>query len=139
MRYGRSDDEWDELVEAGKRFLVEQAALKRITTYTEFNATLARRTGVRGFDFALESERAALGDLLGQIVEESFAETGGLLISALVQYLGANDAGSGFYALARAKGLPVPTNAADRQLFWAGHVGALHRHYARPGRGHRTG
>ncbi|ACU35962.1 hypothetical protein KCV87_10095 [Actinosynnema pretiosum subsp. pretiosum] len=132
MRYGRSDDEWDTLAEEGRRFLVEQAELKRMTTYTEFNATIARRTGLRAFDFDAESERAALGDLLGQIAEGSFRETGGLLISALVQYLSSNDAGTGFYALARAKGLPVPGNAADRQLFWAGHVGALHKHYARP-------
>ncbi|MFD1152021.1 hypothetical protein [Saccharothrix hoggarensis] len=133
MPHGRSDDEWDRLVEEGKRFLVEQAALRRTTTYTELNAVLARRTDVRGFDFEQGSERAALGHLLGQIADDSFAETGGLLISALVQYIDANDAGSGFYALARAKGLPVPSNAGDRQLFWAGHVGALHRHYARPG------
>ncbi len=131
MRYGRSDDEWDRLVHEGKRFLVEQAALKRTTTYTEFNAVLVRRTGAKGFDFGLESERAALGDLLGQIAEDAFAETGGLLVSALVQYLDANDAGTGFYALARAKGLPVPAKSAERHLFWAGHVGALHEHYAR--------
>ncbi|MFJ6674963.1 hypothetical protein ACIQMJ_28005 [Actinosynnema sp. NPDC091369] len=137
MRYGRSDDEWDRLVEAGRAFLVEQAALRRTTSYTELNAVLARRTGVKGFDFDQGPERAALGELLGQIADDSFAETGGLLISALVQYVDTNDAGPGFYALARAKGLPVPTNAGDRQLFWAGHVGALHRHYARPARSHR--
>jgi hypothetical protein len=60
-----------------------------------------------------------------------FAETGGLLISALVQYLDTNDAGSGFYALVRGKGLPVPPAKDDRQFFWAGHVGELHKHYAR--------
>ncbi|MEU7526948.1 hypothetical protein AB0A74_14550 [Saccharothrix sp. NPDC042600] len=135
MRYGRSDDEWLRLVEAGKAFLVEQAALRRTTTYTELNAVLVRRTGVRAFDFQHVSERAALGELLGQIVENTFVETGGLLLSALVQYLDANDAGSGFYALARAKGLPVPAGAADRQLFWAGHVQKLHQRYARPSRG----
>ncbi|WP_199444335.1 hypothetical protein [Umezawaea beigongshangensis] len=134
MHYGRSDDEWDRLVQEGKQFLVEQAALQRTTTYTELNAVLVRRTGVKGFDFGLPSERAALGDLLERVVEDCFAETGGLLISALVQYLDANDAGSGFYVLARSKGFPVPAKASERQLFWAGHVGALHKHYVRPAR-----
>lgn len=137
MRYGRSDEEWTRLIEVGRAFLVEQAALQRTTSYTELNAVLVRRTGVKGFDFEQGPERAALGELLGQISDDSFTDTGGLLISALVQYVDANDAGPGFYALAKAKGLPVPVNAGDRQLFWAGHVGALHRHYARPARNDR--
>ena len=70
----------------------------------------------------------------GQISENAVTETGGLLISALAQYLDANDAGPGFYAFARSKGLPVPTTTDDRQLFWASHVAALHRHYAPPRR-----
>jgi hypothetical protein len=46
-----------------------------------------------GFDFDLDADRAAVGALLGQISESAAAETGGLLISALVQYLDTNDAG----------------------------------------------
>ena len=83
------------------------------------------------FNFELDADRAAIGELLGQISEDAIAETGGLLISALVQYLDANDAGPGFYALARSKGLQVPTTTDDRQLFWASQVEALHKHYAR--------
>ena len=129
-RYGRSAVEWARLTEVGMEFLVERARMGRTTSYTEFNAALVNRTGTAGFDFSLDTERAAVGELLGEISEQAFAETGGLLISALVQYLDANDAGSGFYVLARRKGFDVPPRA-DRVLFWAGHVKALHQHYGR--------
>jgi hypothetical protein len=105
VRYGRSEHEWARLVDVGKKFLVERAAMRRTTSYTEFNAALINRADTAGFNFDLDADRAAIGELLGQISEETFAETGGLLISALVQYLDANDAGPGFYALARRKGL----------------------------------
>lgn len=130
MTYGRSDEDWATLVDAGKRFLVERARLRKTTSYTELNAALINRTGTAGFNFDLEVDRAAIGHLLGQISAESITETGGLLVSALVQCLDVNDAGPGFYALARSKGLDVPARAGDRQLFWAGHVDKLHKHYA---------
>jgi hypothetical protein len=124
-------------VEVGKGFLVERAGLRRTTTYTELNAVLVNRTGMAGFNFDLEADRAAIGHLLGQISEVSIPETGGLLISALVQYLDANDPGPGFYALARSRGLDVPPSIAGRQDFWALHVSALFEHYA--GRQRRDG
>jgi hypothetical protein len=40
--YGRADSEWEELVHAGRGFLVERAKLGKLTSYTELNATLAR-------------------------------------------------------------------------------------------------
>lgn len=129
--YGRSDEEWARLAAVGRQFLIEQAQMRRTTSYTEFNAALVNRSGIPGFDFDRDADRAAVGALLGEISEDAATETSGLLISALVQYLDANDAGPGFYALARSKGLPVPATPADRQLFWAGHVGRVHQHYAR--------
>jgi hypothetical protein len=47
-------------------FLVSQARLGRMTFYTETNTVLARRTGVREFDFDLDGERHAMSELLGQ-------------------------------------------------------------------------
>lgn len=125
-RYGRSAEEWARLIDVGSGFLMERGRLRRTTSYTEFNAALVKRTGVRGFDFDRESDRAAVGELLGHISDTMIDRTGGLLLSALVQYLDANDAGPGFYTLARRKGLDVPARADDRMLFWAGHVKAIH-------------
>lgn len=130
-RRARFAADWDRLTEAGKRFLIERARMERTTSYTEFNAALVNRTGTAGFDFSLDADRAAMGELLGHISDVTFAETDGLLISALVQYLDTNDAGPGFYALARGKGLPVPSRAGDRQEFWIKQVKALFRHYNR--------
>jgi hypothetical protein len=139
VRYGRSEEEWARLTDVGTKFLIERATMQRTTSYTELNAALINRTDTAGFNFDLDAERAAIGELLGQISEDTVAETGGLLISALVQYLDANDAGPGFFTLAKSKGLPVPTTTDDRQLFCAGHVEALHKHYARARRGESQG
>jgi hypothetical protein len=92
--FGRDELIWDEMAEAGEAFLVERARLARLTSYTELNATLVRRTGLPGFDFSRQDERAAMGHLLGLIVERNRPVTG-LMISALVTYLDANDAGPG--------------------------------------------
>ena len=55
----------------------------------------------------------------------SFAQAG-LLISVLVQYLNANDAGPGFYGLAQRKKLLRPRASQDEKLiFWVGHVRAV--------------
>jgi hypothetical protein len=94
-RYGRAGAEWEALEAADWEFLVGQARLGRTTSYTEMNTVLARRTGVREFDFDLDGERHAMGELFGQLSERSFSQAR-LLISVLVQYLNANDAGPGF-------------------------------------------
>lgn len=62
-------DERKLLVAAGREFLLEQARLGRMTTYTELNTVLRQRTTGRIFDFDLDSERAAIGELLGAITE----------------------------------------------------------------------
>ncbi|MEU8236421.1 hypothetical protein AB0C12_43090 [Actinoplanes sp. NPDC048967] len=128
--YGRTEEEWDDLTSAGLAFLVERARLEKTTTYTELDTTLRRRTGIRGFDFEQDSERAAMGHLLGLIVERNRPTTG-LLISALVQYLNINDAGPGFYALAADLGLlPHRSSATVKQAFWVGQLNALYAYYA---------
>lgn len=108
--YGRDDLAWDELARAGLEFLLERARLEKFTSCTELNATLIRRTGLPGFDFSRAHERAAMGHLLYLIVELNRPETG-LVISALVSYLDAYDAGSGFYAYAQR-----PGNASAKRL-----------------------
>jgi hypothetical protein len=66
--YGRGDLAWDELAQAGLEFLVERARLGKLTSYTELNATLVRRTGLSGFDFSRADERAAMSHLLYQLL-----------------------------------------------------------------------
>jgi hypothetical protein len=91
--FGRDGLAWDEMATAGEAFLIERARLGRVTSYTELNATLIRRTCLPGFDFSRQDERAAMGHLLGLIVERN-RPSSRLMISALVTYLDSNDAGT---------------------------------------------
>lgn len=127
--YGRTSGEWTSLTSACSAFLVERAKLGRTTSYTELNAALTRRTGLRPFDFSRADERAAMGHLLGLVVNETFPTTG-LMLSAIVLYLDENDAGTGFYALATELKL-LPSRATDAQKldFWAGQVKAVYEHF----------
>jgi hypothetical protein len=130
-RYGRSNEEWTTLAETATAFLIERAKLRKVTSYTELNATLVRRTGLRSFDFNRQDERAAMGYLLGLVVEGNYPETN-LMLSALVHYLDSNDAGPGFYALAQDYGLlPRRASADAKWTFWLQQVSALHDYYAR--------
>ncbi|MFB7245034.1 hypothetical protein ACFCYX_21545 [Streptomyces populi] len=135
--YGRADSEWDSLVGAGREFLVERAKLGKVTSYTELNVTLARRTGCRAFDFERADERAAMGHLLGLIVERDQADSPSappLMLSALVNYLDANDAGPGFYQLAKElQLLPMSASKDEKFSFWIQQMNRLYeRHGARP-------
>lgn len=128
-QYGRSEAEWDELTEVGRRFLVERARMGRTTTYTEVNQVLVQRTDLSGFDFDHESERAAVGHLLYRIVGAERPESGHM-ISAIVIYLNENDAGPGYYSYAEQLGLlPPPASADERLAFWSSEVAAVHDHY----------
>lgn len=130
IMYGRDEGDWEQLADAGLAFLVERARLRKLTSYTELNATLVRRTGLPGFDFGRADERAAMGHLLYLIVEQNRPVTK-LMISALVTYLDANDAGTGFYAFARELGeLPRNASAQAKLEFWIGQVNALYQHYS---------
>lgn len=122
LTHGRSADDWDSLVSVTQEFLAERARLGRTTSYTELNAVLQRRTGLRAFRFEDASERAAVGHLLGLVVERDFP-TRGYMLSALVIYLDGNDAGSGFYALASQMGLLRP--GGDRLAFWTRQLNGL--------------
>ncbi|MFG1723116.1 hypothetical protein ACGFII_31300 [Micromonospora chalcea] len=64
------------------------------------------------------------------MVDRTFPMTK-LMISALVHFLNANDAGPGFYHLAAELGLlPRRASTAAKQEFWIGQGKALHAHYA---------
>lgn len=121
--YGRDEVAWDELTRAGSAFLIERARLEKVTSYTEMNYVLAQRTGQPTFDFAEDAGRAAMGRLLGRIVDATWLPAEEVMISAIVLYLNQNDAGPGFYALAADKGLIPRKSGADAKFeFWANQV-----------------
>lgn len=127
--YGRTPTEWASLVDGCVRFLREQAALERTTNYTEVNQTLQRRHDTRPFDFDLDSERAAMGHLLGLAVDEEYESTG-RMISSIVLYLNENDAGPGFFTKAAELGLLARNATRDeREAFWVDQVRAVQDYY----------
>lgn len=134
--FGRSDDQWDAIIDDASAFLQDQARLQRITNYTEVNTALARRGHVP-FDFSNERDRSAIGAVLGDIVNRTIGDTGAML-SAIVAYIDRNDAGPGFYALAVQLGLLQNNATADDKLaFWSSQVAKVHDRYARPRRRRR--
>jgi hypothetical protein len=124
--YGRTEAEWADLEAAGWDFLISRARQPYpVTTYTELNAVLAHRTGQPPWNFDLQADRAAMGELLGRLTDRSVVETkdrpdGGLMISALCMYLDQNNVGQGFYGKAAELGLipseHLPADAKD--AFW---------------------
>jgi len=129
--FGRPQSDWYVLADACLEFLLERARYGVLTTYTELNAVLLRRTGLAAFDFSLATDRAAMGHLLGLVADRTFTESG-LLISALCTYLHKNGPGSGFYGIAsddEHRLLPKTATATERMEFWTDHVRKLHEHY----------
>lgn len=128
--YGRTELEWEQLREAAEAFLVAKARERGMTTYTELNRELTSATGLPGFNYAQESERAAVGHLLGEISRRSHAEHG-VMLSALVTHQGSNNEGAGFYKLAAALGeMPAKPNAAQKDKAFVRLVNAVHDHYS---------
>ncbi|MCI9872746.1 hypothetical protein [Arthrobacter humicola] len=70
-----------------------------------------------------------MGYLLGRVVDEDRKLNPSLMISSLVIYLKANDAGSGFYVKAREVGLFK--DGMDKDEFWIRQVKAAHERYGR--------
>lgn len=131
--YGRSDDEWDRIVDDAVGFLIEQARVKRTVSYSEVNSALAR-AGHIPFDFGLERDRAAMGAVLGDAVRRTIGDSK-VMLSAIVAYIGQNDPGPGFYKFATELDLlPNTATADDKLAFWSRQVKAVHEHYARPAR-----
>jgi len=138
-RHGRDDAEWNTLIDTGLAFLVERAKLAdahgnlRPSSYTELNAVLTGRTGFRPFNFDHDSERRAVGELLGDMTGQHRSRTGtDFMISALVYYLGENDVGPGFYKEAIRLGLLKPSPSVDDKLvFWIAQCKAIAGHYGR--------
>lgn len=80
--FDRSDDEWDAIVDDTVEILRDQARLRRVTSFSDVNSALARR-GHRPFDFAAQSDRTAMGAVLGDVVKRTVGETR-VMLSAIV-------------------------------------------------------
>jgi len=134
--YGRTEQEWQELEQAGWAFLKEKAAERRANathdptvSYSDANEELAARTGQPPFDFGQQADRTAMGYLLGRISPNRSWPVSRLLISALVRYQDEADAGPGFFNLAREIGLIHGSlSNLERLECWLRHVRQVQAH-----------
>ena len=137
--HGRDPQVWRDFIDAATNSLKRTAKLHRDTNYTDLNREIVAATGHPGFDFASADERSAMGDLLGDIVEETFDEHG-VMLSSLVMYVNENRPGGGFYTLATHMGLlPKDATKDEREAFWIRQMNAAHETYGpktrKPGHG----
>jgi len=72
LMYGRDDEVWDRLAEPGLSFLIELARLGKVTSYTELNAALIRRTGIA-------DQLAA--DMMKSLIERYLAEFRNIVVT----------------------------------------------------------
>lgn len=129
--YGRTNDEWEEMRDAAEQFLVSVAESRGMTDYGSLNRAISENTGHRLFDFGQESERAAIGRLLGEISVITNKQHG-VMLSALVTHRGSTDEGAGFYKLAAELGKMPSRPTKDEKLQALVHLtNAVHKHYAR--------
>lgn len=128
--YGRSANEWTELREAAEHFLVAVAISQGMTDYGSLNRAIAQETGHRPFNFRQESDRAAIGRLLGDL-SRATNSTQGIMLSALVTHHGSNDEGAGFYKLAAQLGkMPAKPSEDEKLEAFVRLVREVHDHYA---------
>lgn len=113
--YGRTSDEWEEMRDAAEKFLISVAEKAGMTDYSSLNRAISEQTGLKPFDYGLESERAAIGRMLGEISIKSNLNQG-VMLSALVTHRHSNDEGAGFYRLAAELGRMPRKPTEDEKL-----------------------
>lgn len=130
MPYGRTDLEWDELVEAGFTLLQQSAASRKELTYTDFSIELAEETGLPAFIFP--QDRQAIGTLLADISKRGIERHPHLLLSALVTARVSKMPGGGFFDLAKSTSLLSAGASRDEQItFFGRQLDGLHAEYSR--------
>lgn len=123
-KYNRTDEEWEELVEAAIDLLLGQGRKANPTlTYSQFNDMLAELTGQPKFDFTLSQGRDAVGAILAYVNDRTLpdveAEIGRkALFSVLVMHQGGSDHGGGFYTYARQHGMLTSTSQEAKDRFF---------------------
>lgn len=131
----RSEAEWNELANEGRRILQRVARNQSWITYQELNKELADETGLTAFDLESEPGRNDISHLLVLIHERDWEDGKGMLTS-LVILKEKRFPGQGFFTLAKQKSLYDPA-AESEEDFWLRQVGLAHEanRRSRPGVG----
>jgi hypothetical protein len=132
MLYGRSGDEWDDLVEEGYRLLRLFAWEGRPHTYDGFSSALQGQS-LKGFDLSKPDERNAVGLLLLKIAEIDKGPHPDFLLTAYIVHSADGLPGNGFFKLARTwemEGAPAERASKEKKRdFHDLQVTAAHNHF----------
>lgn len=130
MPHGRSDEDWERMMEAGRDIMVRTARAEGLIAYREFNTALADEADVSPFDLSRDGERNALGTLLADIVKDDPLRNQ-FMLSAVVKLADRDKGpGDGFYKLAEHLGFIEPgASRTTKEMAWAVHVGRAHEHH----------
>lgn len=132
MPHGRSDDEWERMMEVGRYLMVSTARSGGLIPYGEFNKALAEDADVAPFDLARDGERNALGTLLADIVKDD-PDRKKYMLSSVVALATLDGPGAGFYSLAEhLDHLEPGASAARKHDVWIEQTILTHARYKLP-------
>lgn len=126
----RSEADWNELTNEGRRILQRVARDQALTNYGDFNREIAEETGLPAFNLNAEDGRAGISRLLVLIAERDWEDGRDYMLTSLVKLTGENHPGQGFFTLAEQEDLYDPKT--EPQLdFWQRQVGLAHEAHKR--------
>lgn len=125
----RSEAEWNELANEGRRILQRVARDQSLTDYGVFNRELAEDTGLEPFNLNTEAGRAGISKLLVRIAERDWEDGNDYMLTSLVKLSGENYPGKGFFTLAAQEDL---YDGTEPELdFWQRQVRLAHEAHRR--------
>jgi hypothetical protein len=125
----RSEADWKELTNEGRRILQGVAREQSLTDYGTFNKKLTDETGLPAFDLNTDRGRADISQLLVRIAERDWEDGNDYMLTSLVKLSGQNHPGKGFFTLAAQEGL---YDGIEPELdFWSRQVGLTHAAHKR--------
>jgi hypothetical protein len=131
MPHGRSDDDWDRMMEAGRNIMVHTARRQGWIPYSDLNQKISEDAGTAPFDFSVDDNRNALGALLSDIVKADLLHSR-FMLSSVVRLAEGDGPGTDFYSLGEHLGHLEPGASTDRKhKFWVEQLKLTHDHYKR--------
>jgi hypothetical protein len=131
MPHGRSEEDRDRMMEAGRNIMVHTARRQGWILYSDLNQEISEDAGTAPFDFSRDSDRGALGTLLADIVKADLLHSR-FMLSSVVKLSAGDGPGAGFYSLGEHLGHLEPGASPDRKFeFWVEQLKLTHDHYKR--------
>lgn len=129
MPYDRTDEQWEQLIEAGLVNLKKVAERGNQKSYSMLNEEVAEETEQPQFDFRNPGDLAAMSRLLADVGASGLETHPDILITALVTGKHSGEPGLGFYTLGESSGLLK--TGGDKEKFWVDQTNAAYAYYSK--------